>query len=208
MCVRFVLGTQNMENLSLLSEPAIYLSVFAIIFSETGILACFFLPGDSLLFSLGLFAQQGIISLPTVILVLALAGFFGNLLGYQIGKFLRDKHHKTKFLKRIPDKHIEKTERFYKIHGSWTVVLARFVPVVRTVAPFLAGVSKMNYRKFVALSLLGAIFWASIVTSAGFFFGSMFDVSYVVYVGLGLMILASVLTPILLFWAKKHFQKN
>ena len=197
-----------METLTSLSEPLIYLSIFAIIFAETGILACFFLPGDSLLFSIGLFAQQGLVSLPVAILVLIFSGFLGNILGYEIGIFFRSKHHKSRFLKRIPDKHVERTEKFYKKHGSWAIVLARFVPVVRTVAPFLAGVSKMGYRKFIILSFFGVVLWSVIVTLAGFFFGSLIDISHVAYVGIGLMILASILTPLLLLIVKKYFSKN
>jgi membrane-associated protein len=194
--------------LTTFSEPLIYLLAFSIVLLETGVAPFFFLPGDSLLFSLGLFAHQGLIRLEIIIPVLILSGFIGNLIGYHLGSFVREKHHTSKLLKTIPDKYITKTELFYQKYGSWTIFISRFIPVVRTVAPFLAGVSKMNYKKFVILSLVGAIFWSAIVTTTGFLFGSYVKVGDIMYIALALMLTASILTPILLILSKKYMKRG
>lgn len=197
-----------MQALTTFSEPLIYLIAFGIVFAESGILAFFFLPGDTLLFSLGLLAQQQIISLNIIIPVIIVAGFFGNLVGFHLGKVLRDKHHSVNLLKKIPDKYILKTESFYKKYGSLTVILSRFVPVVRTVAPFLAGVSRMNYKKFLLFSAIGAILWGTIITAFGYALAEYFTIVYIEYIGLGLMIAASVLTPLAVYLSKKFFKKS
>lgn len=207
MCVRFVLGTLFMEHLlTTLSEPLIYLAAFATVFLETGVLAFFFLPGDTLLFSLGLFAHQGLIKIQIIIIVLSVAGFIGNLLGYYLGSLVRENKNKVSFLKKIPEKHIRRTELFYEKYGSWTVVISRFVPVVRTIAPFLAGVSRMNYHRFVLLSAVGAIFWSGLVTLVGYLFGSFINVGHIVYVGGALMVAASILTPLAVYASRRYFK--
>ncbi|MBP6857805.1 MAG: DedA family protein [Candidatus Pacebacteria bacterium] len=197
-----------MQALTSYSESIIYLITFGIVFAETGVVAFFFLPGDTLLFTLGLMSFQGIISLGFIVPVIIIAGFFGNLLGYHLGKLVRDKRHSVELLKRIPDKYVVRTENFYKKFGSLTVVLSRFVPIVRTIAPFLAGASRMNYKKFVAFSLLGAMLWGSIVTTLGYFLAKYIDVAHIEYIGFGLMISASVLTPLAVFLSKKFIKKS
>lgn len=196
------------QILTSFSEPLIYLVTFLTVVAETGIAPFFFLPGDSLLFSLGLFARQGIISINIIIPTIIVAGFLGNLLGYYLGSIVRGKHHTSTLLKKIPEKHILRTEKFYKEYGVWTIIFSRFIPVVRTIAPFLAGVSKMDYKKFVILSAIGGIFWATLVTLVGFLFGSYISVEYVGYVGLALMVSASIITPIALFLSHKIFKKG
>ncbi len=197
-----------MHALTTYSESIIYLITFGIILAETGVVAFFFLPGDTLLFTLGLLAFQKTISLEFIIPTIIIAGFLGNLLGYHLGKIVRDKRHSVNLLKKIPDKYIIRTEKFYQKFGSLTVVLSRFVPIVRTVAPFLAGVSRMNYKKYVVLSLLGAVLWGSIVTSLGFILAKYVDVAHVEYIGFGLMITASVLTPLVVLLSKRFIKKS
>lgn len=192
--------------LTTFSEPLIYLLAFAIVFLETGVAPFFFLPGDTLLFSLGLFAHQGLIRLEVIIPVLIAAGFIGNLVGYYLGSFVREKHHSSRLLRNIPDKYIKKTELFYQKYGSWTILISRFVPIVRTIAPFLAGVSRMNYKRFVVLSALSGVFWATIVTSVGFLFGTYIKIGQIAYLALGLMLLASILTPIVLFVSRRYIK--
>jgi membrane-associated protein len=196
------------DLLTSLSGPIIYLIAFLIIFTETGIVGFFFLPGDTLLFSLGLLANQGTVSLELLIPLLIIAGFFGNLLGYYLGAIVRKKRSSSSFLQKIPQKHVEKTEVFYSKFGSWTVLLSRFIPVVRTIAPFLAGLSSMNYRKFFILSLFGSIVWSCIIVFTGFIFGSYIDISKVGYISVLLMITASILTPIMVYISKKYLSKN
>lgn len=197
-----------MQILTNLSEPFLYIVAFAIIFAETGLPPFFFLPGDTLLFSLGIFAHQSIVSLTVVISVIVVAAFLGNIIGYYLGSFLRKKRRTSSLLKRIPEKHILKTEMFYKKYGSWTVLLSRFVPVVRTIAPFLAGVSKMKYKTYILFSFLGAILWAVAIITSGFIFGSYISIKYASYIAIGLMITASILTPLLLFLSKKYLKKS
>lgn len=197
-----------MNIIASFSEPLIYLITFGIVFAETGVVAFFFLPGDTLLFTLGLFAQQNIISLGIIIPVIVVAGFFGNILGYHLGKIVRDKKDSIKVLKKVPEKYILKTESFYEKYGSLTVILSRFIPIVRTVAPFLAGVSHMNYKKFVLFSFVGSVIWGILVTSIGYVFAGYFTVAYIEYIGLGLMIMASILTPLAVYLSKRFFKKG
>jgi membrane-associated protein len=194
-----------MENFTTFSSQIIYLLTFLIVLAETGIVVCFFLPGDTLLFTLGLLAKSGNLELPHSVSIVIIASFLGNLLGYAVGQYVIAKKDASRFLKKIPESHIKKTEEFYTKYGAWTVVLSRFVPVVRTVAPFLAGVAKMNRKKFTILSLAGGVVWATVVILSGYLFGSYINLSQVGLVGLVLMLLASILTPIFLFIIKKYF---
>jgi membrane-associated protein len=154
----------------------IYAILFLVIFCETGLVVTPFLPGDSLLFAAGaLCATSGGDGMSIVILIplLITAAFVGDQCNYWVGhligpKFLRGE--KIKFVKR---KHIEKTERFYETYGGKTVIMARFVPIVRTFAPFVAGIGSMRYPRFVSFSIVGGILWVSICSLAGFFFGEL-----------------------------------
>ena len=208
MCVRFVLGTHFMDILTTFSEPLIYLIAFGIIFAETGIIACFFFPGDTFLFSLGMFAQQGIISIQTVIIVLIVAAISGNILGYYLGSFVRSKHHSSRILNRVPDRYVIRTESFYKKYGALTVVFSRFIPIVRTVAPFLAGVSRMKYKQYLSFSILGGILWIVTITIFGFVFGGYVSVAKATLIAMTLMITASVLTPLFVFASKRYLKKD
>jgi membrane-associated protein len=197
-----------MHILTSLSEPLIYLVAFAIIFAESGFIFFFFLPGDTLLFALGIFASQGIVSTGVIIGVLIVAALLGNLVAYYLGSFIRDKRETSKVLRKVPEKYIIKTESFYQKYGSWTVVLSRFIPVVRTVAPFLAGVSHMNYKKYTTFSVLGGTAWVVAVTFLGFILGGQFSISGGFNLAVGLMIAASVGFPLLIFISKRYFKKS
>ncbi len=212
MCVRFVLGTLFIHTmhhlLTSLSEPLIYLISFLTVFLETGIVGFFFLPGDTLLFSLGLFARQGIVHMGVAIPIIILAGFAGNIIGYYLGSFVRGQWSSSKMLSKIPEKYVKRTELFYEKYGSWTVVLSRFVPIVRTVAPFLAGVSKMPRKRYIALSLLGAILWGSIIPSLGYMFGKYINLQHVVYISFSLMIIATIATPLAILISHRYLKKS
>lgn len=197
-----------MHILTSLSEPIIYLVALAIVIAESGFIPFFFLPGDTLLFALGIFASKGIISLGVVIAVLIFGAFIGNLIGYYFGSFIRDKRESSKVLKRVPEKYIIKTENFYEKHGSWAVILSRFFPVVRTVAPFLAGVSHMNYRKYIIFSFIGGILWIGIVTTVGYTFGGQLSASSGINVAVGLMIAVTIIFPLVIFLSKHYFKKG
>lgn len=151
-----------------------YLILFIIIFWETGVVIWPFLPGDSLLFAAGsLAALPGTPLHPvTLFFLLSLAAILGDTANYWIGHFIGPKAFSKdgRFLKK---KYIEKTQSFYEKYGARTIIIARFVPIVRTFAPFVAGIGQMHYRRFIIFNITGAILWTSLFISAGYFFGNL-----------------------------------
>ena len=149
-----------------------YLILFLIIFCETGLVVTPFLPGDSLLFAAGTFAASGSLDLLWLMLLLGVAAILGDAVNYSVGKYLGPKilTRESKLLRRD---YLDRTHRFYEKYGAKTIVIARFVPIVRTFAPFLAGVGSMSYAKFGTYNVVGAIFWITACTMAGYFFGNL-----------------------------------
>lgn len=151
-----------------------YIILFAIIFMETGVVVTPFLPGDSLLFAAGAFAAGDNPPLNIVILfvLLTIAAITGDTLNYWIGHKIGPRvfEQNYPFLKR---EYLERTERFYEKHGGKTIILARFVPIVRTFAPFVAGVGSMSYSHFITYNVVGGIIWTALFTFAGYFFGNI-----------------------------------
>lgn len=150
--------------------PLIYALLFAIVFCETGLVVMPFLPGDSLLFAVGALAGMGLIRLEIVIPLLFGAAILGDNVNYWIGRRSGQWMVKQRWFKR---KYLEKTERFFVQYGGKAIVLARFVPIVRTFAPFTAGFGRMDYGRFLAYSVGGGIFWVTIFCIAGYFLGSI-----------------------------------
>lgn len=152
-----------------------YAILFLIIFVETGLVIMPFLPGDSLLFVAGSFAALGNFNIGLLILLLVIAAVLGDNTNYFVGKYLGNHAIKWKFRGKplVNPKYIEKTEKFYKKYGVKTIILARFVPIVRTFAPFVAGVGEMKYSRFLPFDILGGILWVGIATLAGYWFGQM-----------------------------------
>lgn len=157
--------------------PWVYGILFAIIFVETGIVIMPFLPGDSLLFAAGMLASQYPESLNVwwVIVLLIIAAFLGDTVNYIIGKYLGEKALNIKVFGRnfVKPEHIEKTHSFYEKYGPRTIIIARFVPIVRTLAPFVAGVGKMKYSTFLSYNIIGALVWVIGLTLAGYFLGNI-----------------------------------
>jgi Uncharacterized membrane-associated protein len=149
-----------------------YFILFFIIFAETGFVFTPFLPGDSLLFAAGVFASLGNFNILILLSILILAAILGDTVNYWIGHFFGEKIVTNPKIP-INQEHIEKTNRFFEKHGGKTIILARFVPIVRTFAPFVAGAGQMSYRKFISYNIIGGILWASIFTLSGFFFGNI-----------------------------------
>lgn len=150
----------------------VYAILFMIIFVETGLVVMPFLPGDSLLFAAGAFSALGSLNIFSVLILLCLAAILGDTVNYWIGHFFGEKIIANK---RIPinQNHIDETQKFFDKHGGKTIVLARFVPIVRTFAPFVAGIGKMSYSKFISFNVIGGISWVMLFTLAGFFFGNI-----------------------------------
>jgi membrane-associated protein len=150
----------------------VYAILFAIIFAETGLVVAPFLPGDSLLFVTGALCGMGSLELQVLMPLLMLAAFSGDNTNYWIGRLFGIKlfKHDSRFFKH---EHLEKTQAFYAKHGGKTIIFARFLPIVRTFAPFVAGIGSMNYRTFISFSALGSLAWIGSLTLAGYFFGNI-----------------------------------
>lgn len=181
-----------------------YLLLFVIVFAETGLVVTPFLPGDSLLFAVGAFAAAGALDVGRLFITLTAAAIIGDSVNYAVGKFLGEKmfyNHKSRWLKR---EYLERTHRFYEKHGGKTIVLARFVPIVRTFAPFVAGVGKMNYLYFFFYNVAGALLWVAIFVFGGYWFGNIpvikENFSLVVFV----IIILSILPAVVELWRHKR----
>jgi membrane-associated protein len=148
------------------------LAIAAIIFAESGMMLGFFLPGDTLLLAAGVFAAQGKISLGLSIAAIALAAILGDNTGYSIGKVMGPRLFKKKDGILFRHEYIERTEAFYEKHGAKTMLLSHFIPIVRSFAPFVAGVGKMPRWKFFLYDAAGDIIWAVLITMLGYWFGS------------------------------------
>lgn len=151
----------------------IYALLFAIIFCETGLVVTPFLPGDSLLFAVGTLAARGLMDWKILVPLLLVAAIVGDGVNYAIGKWIGPKVFTLKSRWFFKQEHLQKAHAFYEKYGGRAIILARFVPIVRTFAPFVAGVGTMNYRKFLIYNVTGAILWVGLFLGAGFFFGMM-----------------------------------
>ncbi len=150
-----------------------YLILFVVVFCETGLVATPFLPGDSLLFAVGTFAARGSLDLVTLLVLLSVAAVLGDTVNYWIGYKLGPKVFHGESSRLLNRKHLERTHEFYERHGGKTIIIARFVPIVRTFAPFVAGIGRMSYGRFIAYNVFGGIGWVLILTLAGYFFGNI-----------------------------------
>ncbi|MCX7084992.1 MAG: DedA family protein [Methylococcales bacterium] len=150
-----------------------YALLFLIVFCETGLVVLPFLPGDSLLFAAGTFAAKGDLGFGILFASLAMAAVVGDALNYEIGRRLGPKianHEKLKFINQA---HLDKTQHFYDKYGAKTIIIARFVPVVRTFAPFVAGIGSMTYQRFLQFNAVGALAWVAICLAGGYLFGNL-----------------------------------
>ncbi len=154
-------------------ENWIYLILFLIIFCETGLVICPFLPGDSLLFVAGAIAANGVMDVQFLAILLMLAAFTGDNTNYWIGRYLGPKIFSRTDSRILNRKHLEKTNLFYKKHGGKTIIFARFLPIIRTFAPFVAGIGRMTYTTFMSYSAIGSLFWINFFIFGGYFFGNV-----------------------------------
>lgn len=163
-------------DLILLIKTIGYAGVFGIVFAETGLFLGFFLPGDSLLFVAGFLAGQGFFSLPILIFGLFLSAVFGNILGYEFGRRIGPKLFSREDSLLFKKNHALRAQSFYDAHGPKTIMLARFMPIVRTFAPIVAGVASMRYRTFLIYNILGAFVWTVGLVALGYFLGSVINI--------------------------------
>jgi membrane-associated protein len=165
----------HLNDLAGWNLPAFYAILFAVIFAETGLVVTPFLPGDSLLFALGAVAASSasVLNLPLLIVLLIIAAVLGDAVNYAIGYRLGPKVFKYENSWLFNKKHLLKAQAFYEKYGSKTIILARFVPIVRTFAPFVAGIGKMNYSRFGTYNIVGGVAWVTLCLMAGYFFGGI-----------------------------------
>ena len=148
----------------------VYPLLFLIIFVETGLVIFPFLPGDSLLFISGTLASRGLISVILIFFIASIAAIIGDSVNYLAGRFIGRKICKSRFVK---PEYLTRTKNFYEKYGGKTIIFARFIPIIRTFAPFIAGIGKMKYSKFLSFNILGGILWVALFVFAGFFFGTI-----------------------------------
>ena len=150
-----------------------YAILFIIIFCETGLVVTPFLPGDSLLFAVGTFAALGSLDLVWLVVLLSVAAIAGDTVNYWIGKVAGPKVFTKEGSRFLNKQHLERTHRFYEKYGGKTIILARFVPIIRTFAPFVAGIGSMTYPRFLAFNIIGGVAWVVLLILSGYFFGNI-----------------------------------
>lgn len=165
--------TKNLDQFTIDHGNTTYAILMAIVFAETGLVVTPFLPGDSLLFAAGAVASRGYLSAPALAAGLILAAIVGDTLNYQIGKAIGPRVMKSEKSRLFNKKHLVKTHKFFEKYGPKTIVLARFVPIVRTFAPFVAGAGAMNYRTFIVYNIVGAVAWVTLMLGSGYVLGSI-----------------------------------
>lgn len=193
-----------MESLTNYIIGLSYLGIFATVFAESGLFFGFFLPGDSLLFTAGLFAARGDLNLTVLCLGCFIAAVAGDQVGYwfgaKIGRGLYQRQESFFFRRE----YVEKTKEFYERHGKKTIVLARFVPIVRTFAPIVAGVAEMPYGTFIRYNLLGGLLWGVGLPIAGYYLGTLIpDIDQYLLPIIIAVIVLSILPPVLHFWHRR-----
>ena len=164
---------QHLRELAQAYGAWVYAFLFLIVFLETGVVVTPFLPGDSLLFVAGTIAAAGELNVHVLVLILAVAAIAGDSLNYAIGRYLGPRVFRfedSRFFKRA---YVDRTHAFFERHGGKAIIIARFVPIIRTYAPFVAGIGAMDYRRFLMFNVTGAVLWVVLLTYAGFFFGNL-----------------------------------
>jgi len=153
--------------------PWSYFIIFLVIFCETGLVVTPILPGDSLLFGLGTFAALGALDIKWLLILLSIAAVAGNMVNYTIGYFVGPKIFHRENVRFLNKAYLDRTYRFYEKHGGKTIVIARFIPIIRTFAPFVAGIGKMTYPRFFFYNVIGSVSWIAIFILGGYYFGNL-----------------------------------
>jgi len=184
-----------------------YVILFLIVFAETGFVVTPFLPGDSLLFTVGTLSGGGYLNVWVAYFLLLTAAILGDTINYWIGHYFGPKVFKLENSRVFNKKYLDKTHAFYEKHGGKTIIIARFVPIVRTFAPFVAGIGAMNYRTFLAYNIIGAFVWVTSLTFLGYYFGALEIVKRNFEYAIFIIIFISIL-PIIYEYTKHLLQKR
>lgn len=185
-----------------------YLILFLIIFCETGLVITPILPGDSLLFAAGAFAAIGALDAGLLFLLLSVAAVAGDTVNYTVGNYLGPKifhHEKVRFLNR---EYLDRTHRFYEKHGGKTIIIARFMPIIRTFAPFVAGIGSMTYIRFISYNVVGGLIWIATFIFGGYFFGNIPLVKRNFTLVILVIIFLSILPGIIEFFRQRQRRRN
>ncbi len=199
--VNFLLACVHLDPIKMV-ETGSYFGLALLIFAESGLLVGVFLPGDSLLFAAGLFAASGYLDLGLLIMIVVAAAILGDSVGYWFGSEVGERLFTRKDSRFFKQEYLERTERFYKKYGGRAIVLARFVPIVRTIAPILAGASSMKYRNFLGFNIIGACLWGTGMAVLGFSLGSVIPNSEHYILPISLVIIAISFLPIVVNLAR------
>jgi membrane-associated protein len=184
-----------------------YILFFLVIFCETGLVVTPFLPGDSLLFIAGAFAGSGQLHIGLLCVILVIAAFLGDNVNFALGKFVGQKLFSNPNSKIFRKDILDKTHQFYERHGSKAIVIARFIPLIRTFAPFVAGVGQMTYRKFLSFSLLASMLWVIIFLIGGYLFGNIPVIKDHISVIILIVMVISILPVVKIIWDAKFSKK-
>ena len=184
-----------------------YSILFLIIFAETGFVVTPFLPGDSLVFAVGALAASGSLNVSWLFILLGAAAVLGNVINYQIGRFIGPKIFLKENIRFLNKEYLERTHQFYEKHGGKVIIISRFVPILRTFAPFVAGVGKMTYQRFLIYNLIGGISWIGLFLFGGFYFGNIPLVKQNFSLVILAIILISILPAVLHAFRRRDSQK-
>lgn len=195
--INFVMACIHLDPIAIIKAGS-YFGLAFLIFAESGLLIGIFLPGDSLLFAAGLLAAAGYLILGPLILIVVAAAIVGDSVGYWFGAEVGERLFERKDSRFFKQEYLKRTEQFYEKYGGRAIVLARFVPIVRTIAPILAGVSTMKYRQFLGYNIIGGVLWGAGMTLLGFTLGSIIPDSEKYILPLSLVIVAISFLPIVL----------
>lgn len=199
--------TKDLDQFTIAHGDVTYAVIFAIVFVETGLVVMPFLPGDSLLFAAGAVASRGFLSPALLATGLIAAAILGDTINYHVGKAIGPRVMKGEKSRLFNKKHLDKTHKFFEKYGGKTIILARFVPIVRTFAPFVAGAGAMNYKKFIAYNIVGAIAWVTLMLGSGWLLGRVpFVKERFELIVIGIVILS--VMPMVIEWWKARGAKS
>ena len=197
----------HLNELILQYGAVTYIILFLVIFAETGLVVTPFLPGDSLLFAAGTFAAIGSFDVALLFILLCIAAILGDTVNYWIGHYIGPKvfHKETKFIKK---EYLVRTHNFFEKHGGKTIIIARFIPIIRTFAPFVAGVGAMTYSKFILYNITGGTVWVAMFVFGGYYFGNIPVVKNNFSIVIVVIILISVLPGVIEYFRHRSSKKN